>query len=201
MARIARVHARLVHTTGHNGKTPISIKYMPIEADVANDMPNRSFAIYETNPNIPKGSTTPWTREPTRDAQAAQNTGIVSRNSQNAAFPIFPFRRHRDYRRGLIIIDAPEEEWDEKGVIFVEFDRIERPRAEDDMVSEVYVRRVGGREDIMARGFDDLKTTDHMGFAMHVWMTAWLSEPYMPDCGDEWDDESWREREVEEDKF
>lgn len=114
---------------------------------------------------------------------------------------MFPFRRHRDYRRGLIIIDAPEEEWDEKGVLFVEFDRIERPRAEDDMVSEVYVRRVGGREDIMARGFDDMKTTDHMGSAMHSWMTAWWSEPYMPDRDDEWDDESWREKEVEEDKF
>lgn len=60
MARIARVHARLVNTTSRDGKTPISIKYMPIEADVANDVPNRSFAIYDTTPtltttNIPTG--------------------------------------------------------------------------------------------------------------------------------------------------
>lgn len=54
------MHARLVNTTSRDGKTPISIKYMPIEADVANDVPNRSFAIYDTTPtltttNIPTG--------------------------------------------------------------------------------------------------------------------------------------------------
>ncbi|KAJ3132951.1 hypothetical protein HK100_004790 [Physocladia obscura] len=53
-----------------------------------------------------------------------------------------------DYRRFLVVIDTKEEEWEEKGMLFVWWEKVERERDEDEIVPEVKITRIKGKQNL-----------------------------------------------------